>query len=674
MKKVLLGVVATLFIASMALAQHPQGAITGRILEDGTNNGIWGAVVTATKITGDPFVRTTYSGWNGHYVAHHLPAGSYVVSATKLGWSEGVYPDTIVVNNDLHENIDIYLTEVPISYGSIAGTVTDASTTNPIEDAYVVVRGPGFWNYHHTMTAADGSYMVDDLIPGDYTVTAHKEDYFPGEYPDPVTIDGNDTTGIDIALAPVVPTGIRGTVTDIATGNPIEGALVHSYDVNTWHHHRYAYTDANGDYEIETRPGEYRVRAYAEGYLMEEYPTNVIVPETGFVEDIDFALTGFSFGSISGTVTDTSGAPLENARVIARKYDSWFGRCAWTDENGDYTISELLPGDYRVHAYKWGYMPAVYPDTVVVPDGGNVIDIDFVLTPPLPNDGVISGTVTDDSTGLAIEGASLIAIGHHTGPWHRFVFRRVFTDENGDYVFDNLPRIPFKIHAHAEGYVGEFYDDVHSYWDATPVTPDTSGIDIALAPRENPGIYTISGRVQDPAGQFVDGGVVLLMSDGQIVDLVGTDLEGYYGFTDLQPGTYEVSAFTPYGEGVLENPVEILFNNFSNADIVIAVTSTDDNPGLLPEKAALSQNYPNPFNAYTTISFNLPSTEDVELSIYNLAGQKVATLQNGLMNAGEHNIIWNGCNNNGTEVASGIYFYRLSAGDLTETRPMTFLK
>lgn len=763
MKKVLLGIVATLFIASLALAQHPQGAITGRILEDGTNNGIWGAVVTATKITGDPFVRTTYSGWNGHYVAHHLPPGSYVVSATKLGWSEGTYPDTIIVNEDLHENIDIYLTEIPISYGSIAGTITDASTSNPIEDAYVVVRGPGFWNVHHVMTAADGSYMVDDLTPGDYTVmahkedyfpgeypdpvtidgndttgidialsplvygsiagiitdattsnpiegadvvvrgpghwnvhhaetgadgaymidellpgdymvSAHKEDYFPGEYPDPITIDGNDTTGIDIALSPIVPTGIRGTVTDISTGDPIEGAMVRAIDVDGWHHHRWAVTDTNGDYEIETPPGEYRVTAYAEGYLMEEYPSNVIVPETGFVEDIDFALTGFSFGSISGTVTDTSGTPIENARVMARKYDSWFGHCAWTDENGDYTISELIPGDYRVHAFKWGYEPAAYPDTVVVPDGGNVVDIDFVLTPLLPNDGVISGTVTDDTTGLPIEGASLIAIGHHTGPWHRFVVRRVFTDENGDYTFDNLPHIPFKIHAYAEDYIGEFYDDVHSYWDATPVTPDASDIDIGLEPRDNPGIYTITGRIQDPAGRFVDGGIVTLTSDGQIIDMAGTDIQGYYGFTNLQPGSYEVSAFTPYGEGALENPIEITFNNYNNADIVIALTSTDDNTGLLPEKAALSQNYPNPFNAHTTISFNLQSTGNVELSIYNIAGQKIATLQNGQLNAGKYDIVWNGRNDSGAEVASGIYFYRLSAGNLTETRSMTFLK
>jgi len=652
----------------------PLGRITGHIYEDSTNNGIWWAEVTATRIDGNPFEKSVHSHWGGYYSICDLPAGSYVVTATKEGWSEGSYPDTLIVDGNIHEDIDIYLQEIPVVLGSISGTITDASTSNPIEDAHVVVRGPGFWNIHYTHTGADGTYLIDELTSGDYTVKAYKEDYFPGEYPDLVTIDGNDTTGIDIALVPVVPTGIRGTVTDISTGDPIEGARVHAFNVNHWHHGRVAYTDENGDYEIDAPPGEYEVRACAEGYLPEEYPTSVIVPETGYIEDIDFALTGFDFGSISGTVTDTSGNPLNNAKIIAWKYGDFFGRSAWTDEYGDYTIENLIPGEYRVHAHKWGFEPAVYPDTVVVPDGGNVPDIDFALVPLHAHDGVISGTVTDDSTGMPIEGASLIALGHTNGPWHHFVVRRAFTDVDGNYVFDNLPDIPFKILAHAQGYYGEFYDDVHSYWEATPVTPDADSIDIALAPREDPGIRTISGRIMDPAGQFVDGGIIFLMSDGQTVDVVGTDIEGYYGFTNLQPGIYEVAAFTPYGEGALDNPIELAFDDYENANIVIMVTSADDNTDLLPEKTTLSQNYPNPFNAYTTISFNLPSAENVEISIYNVVGQKIITLQDGQMNAGEHSIIWDGRNENGDEIASGVYFYRLSTDNLIETKRMTFLK
>jgi protocatechuate 3,4-dioxygenase beta subunit len=673
MKKVLIAMAAAMLVASAIQAQMPQGAITGRILDDSTNHGILWASVTATKITGDPFEKTVHSLWGGHYGIYRLPPGSYVVSATKPGWSTGEYPDTLVVNDDLHQDIDIYLTEIPIDFGSIAGVITDASTSLPLEGAHVVVRGPGFWNVHSAETGADGAYLVDQLSPGDYEVKAHKMDYFPAEYPDLVAIDGNDTTGIDLALSPVVPTGIRGTVTDISSGNPIEGALVYAMDVNSWFHHRIAITDANGDYEIDARPGEYHVRAWAEGYFVEEYPTNVIVPETGYVEDIDFALSGFNFGSISGTVTDTSGAPLENARITARKYGDFFGRSATSDATGAYTIENLLPGDYRIHAHKRGFEPAEYPDTVTVPDGANVPNIDFALVPFGPDDGVISGTVTDDSTGMPIEGASLIALGRGPDFWNMFVFRREFTDENGDYSFENLPHIPFKIFTYANGYVGEFYDDVGSYFDATPVTPDANDIDVGLAPRENPGILSIYGQILDQEARSLDG-VVYLMSEGQIVNIAGTDMDGYYGFSDLNPGTYEVSAFTPYGEGFLNDPIELTFNNYGDADIVIAVTSTDDNSDLLPVKASLSQNYPNPFNAYTSISFELPSATNVELTIYNVVGRRIATLQNGFLNSGEHSVIWDGRNDSGAEVASGIYFYRLSTDNLTETRRMTFLK
>ena len=156
MKKLLAGLIGVMLIVSLAQAQHPNGVITGSILDDSTGDGISGAFVTATKLTGDPFERTTFSSWNGHYGVNHLPAGSYVVSATKLGWSEGTYPDTLVVDNDLHEDVDIYLTEVPIEYGSISGMITDASTSDPIENAFVEIRGPGSWNVHHVETGADG--------------------------------------------------------------------------------------------------------------------------------------------------------------------------------------------------------------------------------------------------------------------------------------------------------------------------------------------------------------------------------------------------------------------------------------------------------------------------------------------------------------------------------------
>ena len=101
-------------------------------------------------------------------------------------------------------------------------------------------------------------------------------------------------------------------------------------------------------------------------------------------------------------------------------------------------------------------------------------------------------------------------------------------------------------------------------------------------------------------------------------------------------------------------------------------TSVDD--GIeAPKDFALNQNYPNPFNANTTISFNTNGGE-VSLAVYDITGSLVKTLVNGSLEAGSHSIIWDGKDNSGSEVSSGIYFYRLTHSGGENVRRMTLLK
>lgn len=88
----------------------------------------------------------------------------------------------------------------------------------------------------------------------------------------------------------------------------------------------------------------------------------------------------------------------------------------------------------------------------------------------------------------------------------------------------------------------------------------------------------------------------------------------------------------------------------------------------------LNSNYPNPFNPSTTISFNLPRNEHVEVSVYAIDGTKVATLVNETMSEGGHQVVWMGKDSNGASVASGAYLYRLTTPSFSETRVMTLLK
>ena len=85
-------------------------------------------------------------------------------------------------------------------------------------------------------------------------------------------------------------------------------------------------------------------------------------------------------------------------------------------------------------------------------------------------------------------------------------------------------------------------------------------------------------------------------------------------------------------------------------------------------------NHPNPFNPSTTIEFSIQNDSEVELTIYNIKGQKVKTIANDLFEKGIYSILWSGDDYNGKLVSSGIYFYKLKSGDYQEIKKMILLK
>jgi len=94
----------------------------------------------------------------------------------------------------------------------------------------------------------------------------------------------------------------------------------------------------------------------------------------------------------------------------------------------------------------------------------------------------------------------------------------------------------------------------------------------------------------------------------------------------------------------------------------------------LPQNFVLHQNYPNPFNPTTIISFSLTEEGEVSLEVFNLLGQKVKTLLVGHVTAGSHTVEWDATDNRGDKVASGVYFYRLTLAEGSQTRKMVLLK
>ncbi len=103
-----------------------------------------------------------------------------------------------------------------------------------------------------------------------------------------------------------------------------------------------------------------------------------------------------------------------------------------------------------------------------------------------------------------------------------------------------------------------------------------------------------------------------------------------------------------------------------------AVREIADAP--LPESFSLSQNYPNPFNPTTTIEFKIAAASRVSVDIFNLLGQHVCTLVDEDLAAGNYATEWDGADQSGRKVASGVYLYRLQSREYTDTRKMTLLK
>jgi len=95
---------------------------------------------------------------------------------------------------------------------------------------------------------------------------------------------------------------------------------------------------------------------------------------------------------------------------------------------------------------------------------------------------------------------------------------------------------------------------------------------------------------------------------------------------------------------------------------------------LLAKDYNLHQNYPNPFNPITTISYEIPEQAEVSLTVYDVRGQELTALQDGVKTPGNYEVQWNGTNNSGNPVSTGVYFARLQAGSYSKTIKMVYLR
>jgi len=125
-------------------------------------------------------------------------------------------------------------------------------------------------------------------------------------------------------------------------------------------------------------------------------------------------------------------------------------------------------------------------------------------------------------------------------------------------------------------------------------------------------------------------------------------------------------------DGNVVSPANVFIDDFTLAASGNTVSVKDNH--IVPQQFTLHQNYPNPFNPSTIISYDLPKSAHVKLVVYNVLGKEVRKLVDARETAGHHEITWNSKNDAGSAVVSGVYFYKITAGEFELTRKLLLLK
>jgi len=562
--------------------------------------------------------------------------------------------------------------------------------------------------FYRDTTDAQGNFIIN-VLPGSYFIfVPGSNDYLP-YWSAPILADRGDTTQVKIELTPrpFLKT-ISGKVNNLG-GYRWVVVTAHSLTTGLISPDR---PQADGSYQIRVPAGKYIVRcdAYLDGTLYTVYYDNVtsrtqatpVDVSTGNVTGIDFtlppvgALTSFT---IQGRVVEEgSNTPIAGAAVTFLGYNLHYGdslaskHVVHTDNNGNYSFTgrTFFPEVSLIgSAYKDGYFIEFYDNQptfltatpIVVKAGETVSGIDFSLTKIVPQPGYrISGRVTGEdgqpvSCGVVIAYSTAgLKYGH--------------TDDNGAYTIDGFPAGTAVILQAwgAPNYVPEFYDNKFSFRDADVLVmnEDKTGIDFALAKRSRQAVlgwlrgWLRPTNLPKLASNELSATVYVkksVNSEWFAAAYIGPT--GEFELPIETYGQYDVKV-TARGYQDATRVVEVdentgLFLNDLQLNLVATGVEENSSPGVIRDHRLL-QAFPNPFKPVTTITVEMARPEAATLIIYNVMGQKVATLHQGLLPAGSSRFDWRGRDDAGRAVAPGLYFYRLVTASSTQTKAVVLIE
>ena len=526
--------------------------------------------------------------------------------------------------------------------------------------------------------------------------------------------------GLSRVLIPTIPRGtITGKVIDDATHEPLPGIMIRFFrkgpSITNWQ--PVATTDSLGVYTMLLDTGVYLLKTESLRMspidYIHEWFDNVTDPakatpvavRAGSTFEANFGLSKPvppTYATIEGYVTDTLGNPLRRATVAImhplqildaanaaslttpgtgdESMDvEGVGYCrgvvwkGYTDSLGYYKARVISDRAYIAMAAKWGYRAEYYDnkpnpllaDIIKVPTNIKSINFELASNPVVHNS--ISGVVRDS---LGNEVVSRIVLFPTDPTGVRMPIRFGHTDSTGAYTIGDVRlgtyivlAVPFGKYAPAFYKKGAFGVIYWKMADRVLVNGDVTGIDIGVVPINSFGYATLSGTVTTGTTPLPGVRVMATSASGAVVGYGLTDGAGAYSIAAVPPGPTTIAVDCPdYTSS--ERVVTVPQDGFSvnNVNFTLQPDATTDVSGMtqVPEMFALNQNYPNPFNPSTTITFDMPVAGYATLTVFNMLGQEIQTLQNGNAAAGRSTIVWNATDHAGQAVASGVYFYRLT--------------
>jgi hypothetical protein len=345
----------------------------------------------------------------------------------------------------------------------------------------------------------------------------------------------------------------------------------------------------------------------------------------------------------------------------------------YTDTLGNYKARVLAGKAYIAMASKWGYIPEYFDgkpnpllaDIIKVP--GNLKNINFSLAENPIFTNSISGVVRD-STGTGVP--SMIVLFPVRPSAVPAAMRFGHTDEKGAYTIGDVVlgtymvlAVPFSGYAPAFYRAGA-YGVMHWHLaDKVLINGDISGINVGVVPIRPLGFARLRGTIISGGAPLAGVRVLASSPSGDVVGYGLTDESGQYAIEALPSGTIRVTVDRPdyaSAEQVVQVPVDQFEVNNVNFTLVQQTTTDVATGSVIPVQYTLHQNYPNPFNPSTRITFSMPVAGWATLTVFNMLGQEVRTVWSGPAAAGINSLTWNAVDGAGRNVASGLYFYRLT--------------